>query len=131
MIKPTDKRSEVMFVNAASSFAILPCLIGVGDALNENVSRLSITVNVVVAVLVLPAASVAVIVIVCIPTPTTVPASGLCVIVTGPALSVAVVSATTSGIVACPLALEATVVGAGAVIKGATVSLTVIDTVAA
>jgi hypothetical protein len=61
---------------------------------------LSITVNVVVAVLVLPALSVAVSVIVCAPTPTTVPASGLCVTVTGPQLSLAVVPATTLGIVA-------------------------------
>src|SRR3982751_904389 len=51
----------------------------------------SFTINVVVAVLVLPTASVAVIVIVCGPIPTTVPASGLCVMVTGPQLSLEVV----------------------------------------
>ena len=72
----------------------------VGETLSENVSGAPLTVNVVVAVLVLPAASVAVIVMMCMPTPTTVPASGLCVTVTGPQLSVAIVPATTFGIVA-------------------------------
>src|SRR5256714_895834 len=60
----------------------------------------SFTVKLVVAVLVLPTASVVVIVIICGPIPTTVPASGLCVMVTGPQWSLAVVLATTSGTVA-------------------------------
>jgi hypothetical protein len=60
----------------------------------------SLTVNVTVVVAELPALSVAVSVIVCVPTPTTVPASGLWVTVTGPQLSLAVVPATTLGIVA-------------------------------
>jgi hypothetical protein len=61
---------------------------------------LSITVNVVVAVLVFPALSVAVSVIVYTPMPTTVPASGLCVTVTDPELSLAIAPATTFGIAA-------------------------------
>ena len=60
----------------------------------------SLIVNAVVAVLTFPTESVAVIVIVCTPTPTSVPASGLCVSVTGPQLSLAVAVATTLGIAA-------------------------------
>jgi hypothetical protein len=70
-----------------------------------------LTVNVVVVVAVLPAASVAVMVIVWVPIPTTVPASGLCVTVTGPQLSLAVVPTTTSGIVACPAPSALVLVG--------------------
>jgi hypothetical protein len=62
--------------------------------------RLSLHTCTVVNVLGLPAPSVAVIVIVYVPTPTTVPASGVCVTVTGPQLSLAVVPATKLGIVA-------------------------------
>jgi hypothetical protein len=53
----------------------------------------STTVKVAEQVAVFPAPSVAVIVTLCGPRPTSVPASGLCVIVTGPQLSVAVVPA--------------------------------------
>jgi hypothetical protein len=83
-----------------STLVVLLRLTKFGDALSEKTNRPSITVKVVVAVLVFPAASVAVIVIRFVPTPTTVPASGLCVTVTGPQLSLAVVPATTLGIVA-------------------------------
>src|SRR4029078_9597804 len=82
-------------------------------------------VYVVVAVRGLPAASVAVIVIVYVPVPTTVPASGLCVTVTGPQLSLAIVAATTLGITPCRLPSAFTLDGGGAVSVGAVLSMTV------
>src|SRR4029078_5772792 len=82
-------------------------------------------VYVVVAVRGLPAASIAVIVIVCVPTPTSVPASGLCVTVTGPQLSLAVLLSTTFESAAGPLTPAFTLVGAGAVATGGLLSITV------
>jgi hypothetical protein len=129
MLNETDKRCALVFAYAISIFTCLFRFTVAGDTLSENVKPppglTLLTVNVVVAVFVFPAASVAVIVIVCVPVPTTVPASGLCVTVTGPQLSLAVVPATTLGIVARPLLSAFTLVGAGADSVGAVLSMTV------
>src|SRR5215217_1830293 len=121
----TFSRWLVLFVYTISSFASLPALTVAGETLSEKLKRPSITVNVVVAVLVLPEESVAVMVIVCVPIPTTVPASGLCVSISGPQLSLAIVATSTLGITAWPLRFAVTLAGGGAVIVGAVLSMTV------
>lgn len=90
----------------------------------------SLTVRIVVAVLLLPAASVAVTVIVCAPSPTSVPAAGLCVSLTEPQLSEAVVLETTSGIATWQALSVVAEVGAGALTFGGVWSMTVIVCVA-
>ena len=88
---------------------------------------LSVTVNVVVHVLVLFAASLTVTVIVVIPRPTSVPAAGLCVLVSVPATqSEAFTPPVTSGTAALQLAsANALVAAAQLVIVGGVLSRTV------
>src|SRR4051812_17788753 len=92
--------------------------------------ELSITVKVTIFVVRFAALSFAVTMMECGPAPTNVPATGLCVMVANPQLSVAELPATTSGIAAWQLALAGAVESAGTESEGGTLSTTVIICVA-